>query len=193
MMKRLSMTAAAIALAAPAWAGTLAEPAVEPAIEPPAAPAPMVTARDWTGGYLGARLGWGDLGRDVNGDGAIGGLFAGYLQDFGGFAAGVEAGYDAANINVEEAGRLKHVTRLTVRGGPTFDNVFVYGTAGAARARVTGLGSETGWVAGIGAEVDVGGGWSVGGEVLHHNFDDFNNSGVDVRANTFQARAAFRF
>jgi outer membrane immunogenic protein len=189
---------AAMAMAAPAFAGTLGEPPVEPVIAAPAAPAPVIAARDWTGAYVGGRLGWGDLGRDVDGDGAIGGLFAGYLFDFGGFAAGVEAGYDAARINVDDSdgnriGRLTEVGRLMVRGGPTIDNLFVYGTAGVARAHVSNVGSDNGWAAGIGAEFDLGGGWSVGGEVLHHRFDDFRGSGLDVRANTFQARAAFRF
>lgn len=35
--------------------------------------------------------------------------------------------------------------------------------------------------------------FSLGGEVLYHEFDNINNTPVDVDATTVQARATFRF
>ena len=55
------------------------------------------------------------------------------------------------------------------------------------------LGDEDGWFAGGGYEYLVTDNVSVGGEVLYHEFDDFDNSGTDVDATTVQARATFRF
>ena len=187
--------ALALPLALPAQAGTLAPPLTEPTIEPPAevtAPPPRIM-RDWTGAYGGVRLGFGQSGRDASGDGVIGGLHLGYLQDFGGFAAGVEGSFDAANISTGVAGRLDQVLRLGARGGVTTGDVFVYGTAGGARAQISGLGNDTGWFGGLGVEVAVTDNWRLGGEVLHHRFNNFNGTGNSVSANTALLRASFRF
>ena len=85
--------AAPVALAAlPAFAGSLDEPIVAPI---PAAPVVVATGPDWTGGYIGAQLGYGDVDTDVDGvdgDGLIGGLIAGYDFDFGSYVVG--AGID---------------------------------------------------------------------------------------------------
>lgn len=195
MTRKLLALALSMAVATPALAGSPTPPLAEPPVAaPPAAvPPPMPAGRDWTGGYLGARLGFGDLGSGVSGSGAIGGLYAGYLYDFGGFAAGVEAGYDAARINVNLGGRLEEVARIGLRAGPTLGDVFFYGTAGAARAKVSTVGSDSGWYGGLGAEVALDPNWSVGGEFLHHRFRNFNGTGVNVTANTLQARVSFRF
>ena len=194
MTRKLLAIALSMAVAAPALAGSPTPPMEEPPVAaPPAATPPIPVSRDWTGAYVGGRLGFGDLGSGVSGSGAIGGLHAGYLYDFGGFAAGVEGSYDAARISVNLGGRLQEVGRLGLRAGPTFGDVFVYGAAGAARAQVSTVGSDTGWYGGIGAEVAIDRNWSVGGELLHHRFRNFNGTGVNVDANTLQARVSFRF
>lgn len=188
----------AATMALPLHAGSPAPAPVEPAVtQPTMMPAPV--ARDWTGFYAGGRLGYVDLGRNVSGDGALGGFHAGYLQDFGnGFAAGVEGSYDWGNnvgVNVGGAsvGSLSQVARLGARGGVTVGDVFVYGTAGAARARVPSLGSETGPYGGVGLEYALDDNWRLGGEILHHRFSNFAGSGQSVSATTAQARVAFRF
>jgi opacity protein-like surface antigen len=180
-----------------AFAGSPAAPAAEPVV---ASPAPVVVpsvARDWTGFYGGGRFGWGDLGRDASGDGVIGGLYLGYLYDFGGWALGVEGGYDAADIDVEAGGAtvgsLDEVWRLGVRGGVTTGDIFAYGTAGVARARVSNIGSENGWYGGLGLEYALDDNWRLGGEVLYHRFDDFGPTAVNVSATTIQARLSYRF
>ena len=177
-----------------AQAGAPGAPLAEPSVAQPAPMAPPAArAHDWTGFYGGARLGWGETSSGASGSGAIGGLHLGYLQDFGGFAAGVEGSYDAARIGTGLGGRINQVGRLGARAGVTAGDVFVYGAAGAARARVQTIGSDTGWYGGIGAEVAITDQLRVGGELLHHRFRNFNGSGVNVSANTIQARMSFRF
>ncbi len=183
-------------MALPAHAGAPTPPAADPVVaEPVMTPAPAM-ARDWTGFYLGGRLGYVDLGRDVRGDGALGGVHAGYLQDFGnGFAAGVEASYDRGN-SVGITGTdlsLREVGRIGARAGVTTGDFFIFGTAGAARARVPGLGSETGPFGGIGVEYALTDNVLLGGEVLYHRFSSFADSPLGVSATTAQARVSFRF
>ena len=177
-----------------ALAGSPAAPVTEPQVAAPAAPmtTPRMT-RDWTGPYAGAQLGWGRSGSAASGDGAIGGLHLGYLQDFGGFAAGVEGSFDAARIGTGLGGRINEVGRLGVRGGATTGDLFFYATGGIAYGRASNIGSDDGWFAGIGAEMRLTEQWSVGGELLHHRFRNFNNTGANVNANTLQARVTFRF
>jgi opacity protein-like surface antigen len=196
--KTASIGAAAalgMAMGGTALAGSPVTPAAEPVVAPPVMAAALPS--DWTGFYGGARFGYGDLGRDVSGDGIIGGLYLGYLYDFGGYALGVEGGYDAADIDVESGGAtvgsLDEVLRLGVRGGVTTGDIFAYGTAGIARARVGGIGSENGWYGGLGLEYALDANWRIGGEVLYHSFDDFAGSGVDGSLTTLQARLSYRF
>jgi opacity protein-like surface antigen len=201
-MKRMIAGAGVVAMGLGAFtggavhAGAVGAPAAEPTVAAPApAPvaAPMRAGHAWTGLYGGARLGWGESGSGASGSGGIGGLHLGYLQDFGGFAAGIEGSYDAARIGTGLGGRLNEVGRLGVRAGVTTPDLFLYATGGAANARIRGLGSETGWFGGLGAEIAVTEQMRVGGEVLHHRFRNFSGSGANVNANTVQARVSFRF
>ncbi|MGY6409737.1 MAG: outer membrane protein [Alkalilacustris sp.] len=185
-------------LALPVHAGSPAPAPAEPVVAAPTvAPAPM--ARDWTGFYLGGRAGYMDLGRDIGGDGWFGGLQAGYLQDFGnGFAAGGEVSYDRGNIGITLGGAeiglgVREVLRVAGRAGVTTGDFFIFGTAGAARARVPGLGSETGPFGGVGVDYMLTDNIILGGEVLYHRFSDFAGSGLSVGATTAKARVSFRF
>ncbi|WP_207186682.1 outer membrane protein [Rhodobaculum claviforme] len=199
-MKLVTALGLGTALAMPAFAGSPAPAPMEPTVAAPA-PAPMMVARNWTGFYVGGQLGYADLGRDVSGDGALGGLHAGYLHDFGnGFAAGVDGSYNwGSSIDVSagalELGSLSQVARLGVRAGVTTGDLFFYGTVGAARARVPALGNETGPYGGIGLEYALTDNWRLGGEILYHRFNNFagNALGADASATTAQARVSFRF
>lgn len=194
-MKKIFAALMASAIAVPAFAGSPSAPLTEPVIQP-AAPAPaMPAARNWTGFYGGAQLGYGDV-NSPNGSGAIGGVHLGYLHDFGGFAAGGELDLNAARLSLDSGGRLDELHRLKLRGGATFDNVFVYGVAGygyASTDNTSGLGSDDGWLGGIGAEVALDNNWRVGGELLHHRLRDFNGSGENLSTTTAQVRTSFRF
>lgn len=177
-------------LAAPAFAGSMSPVAPEPA---PMAPAPIVMpSADWTGGYGGVQLGYGDF--DLGGasdDGVVYGGQLGYDYDFGNFVLGGEFDYSGADISMGGVD-LDSLARIKARIGYDAGNTLVYGLVGGARAD-TALGDDTGWIAGLGAEYKVYENVSVGGEYVYHKFDDFNGTGSDLDGNTFSARVNYRF
>ncbi|TDL83718.1 porin family protein [Palleronia sediminis] len=183
-----------------AMAGNLEMPAPEPVIY--SAPAPVFTpGYDFTGFYGGASLGFGqgelDTAGDTEGEGAIGGLFAGYDRDFGNYVMGIELDLNAADIDLGNAGSIDQVHRLKLRAG--YDGggrTLVYGTGGVAYAKADVSGTDfedNGWVLGAGVEHALRDNVTIGGEVLYHQFDDFDDTGIDADATTVQARVTFRF
>jgi outer membrane immunogenic protein len=198
-MKTIAALIATAALTAPAFAGGPVAVAEEPAIVP-AAEAYVAPGIDWTGGYVGAQLGYGDVGSSsetLDGYGWLGGVHAGYRWDFGNWVAGSELSYDTADIDLgADAGTLDDVTALKLTAGREIGNSLVYGTLGAAHANATVGGtdrSDNGFLYGIGFDYAVNERWTVGGEVLQHQFDDFDASGVDLDATTLKAKVALRF
>lgn len=198
-MKTIAALIATAALTAPAFAGgpvvVAEEPAVVPAAEPYVAP-----GLDWSGAYVGAQLGYGDVSSSddtLDGDGWLGGVHAGYRWDLGSWVAGTELSYDTASIDLgDDAGELDDVTALKLNVGREIGNSLVYGTLGAAHANAT-VGtdelSDSGFLYGLGFDYAVNERWTVGGEVLQHQFDDFDGSGVDLDATTVKAKVALRF
>jgi outer membrane immunogenic protein len=154
-------------------------------------------AGDWTGGYAGAGLGYADVnisGGISGGNGGTAGLHGGYDYDFGDWVVGGELEYDWMSIGLASgAANLDNVGRLKLKVGYDFDDWLFYGVVGAARAYTDTLGDDTGWLAGIGAAYLIAPQWSVGGEILYHEFSDFNGSTADVDATTFNLRASYRF
>ncbi len=198
-MRALLLSTAITALAVPAVAGSLSEPIVEPVLDAPQVyVAPGV---DWTGAYAGVQLGYGDLNASGaatdEGSGVIGGLTAGYDYDFGTFVLGAGVDYDFADIDLDSgAGQLDSVARLKARAGFEAGQALIYGTGGAAfaDAQIGGTDfSDTGYFLGAGVEYMVNQTFSIGGEVLYHQFDDFDNTGIDIDATTVQVRAVYRF
>jgi outer membrane immunogenic protein len=201
-MKFITSLALATSLSAPAFAGGMTEPTPEPMIaEVYTAPAPTA---NWTGFYAGAQLGYGDVSGDVpgappvslDGNGAIGGLHAGYRYDYGQFVTGIELAYNTANIDLGVVGKLDSVTQLKVMGGYDMGNALVYATAGGAHAKTTigGVGlSENGWLIGIGMDYALNDAWTLGGEITHHRFNNFDGTGADVRANLVQVKLGYKF
>lgn len=191
LMTTLALTAA---LASPALAGSLATPMAEPTV-----PAPIIVAApaggDWTGAYGGLQLGYGKAKAmgGLEGDSVIGGLTFGYDYDFGQFVVGAGLDYDITDIDLGGATTNENVARLKLRAGYDLGQSLVYVSAGGAHADTSTLGNDTGWFAGAGYEYRLTESLSLGGEVLYHEFDDFNGSGVDVDATTVQVRALFRF
>lgn len=194
MLKTLRYTTAIVAMSASAaLAGSMAEPAPEPTIA--YAPAPSATP-DWTGGYVGAQIGFADVGTTaagVEGDGVIGGLTAGYDFDMGNWVAGVGIDYDWADVDLAGAATLENVLRVKARGGYKMGDGLLYATAGYANAYTDTLGDSDGYFVGAGYEQRVTSSFNVGAEVLYHEFADFNGSGIDVDATTIQLRGTFRF
>ena len=154
-------------------------------------------AGDWTGGYAGAGLGYGDVtvsGGIEDGTGGTAGLHGGYDYDFGDWVVGGELEYDWMSIGLAGgAVDLDNVGRLKLKVGYDLDQWLFYGVAGLARAYTNNLGNDNGWLAGIGASYLITNDWAVSGEILYHDFSDFNGTGVDVDATTLNVRASYRF
>ncbi|MBK6467108.1 MAG: porin family protein [Rhodobacter sp.] len=194
----LAATALALPLGLPAFAGGPVTPAPEPVVTP--APAPVYNSADWSGFYAGAQIGYADVGTNgagLDGDGAIGGVHAGYRWDLGTTVLGVEADYDTASLDLGAgADTLDGVARLKLIGGADLGRSFLYATGGVAWADATVGGaslSDNGYFLGVGMDYAVSDKWTVGGEILGHKFDDFDASGVDIDATTVKAKVSYRF
>ena len=194
MLKKLvSVSAATVLTASVAVAGGMQQPVEEPVLT--YAPAPAASP-DWTGAYIGAQIGYADVGTSlagVEGSGAIGGIVAGYDFDMGSWVAGVGIDYDWADVDVGGAATLQNVLRVKARGGYKMGDGLLYATAGYANAYTDTLDNSDGYFVGAGYEQRVTSSFNVGAEVLYHEFSDFNGSGVDVDATTIQLRGTFRF
>ncbi len=217
MINKFAMATAAIALAAPAFAGAggKMDPIVEPeVVEPVEMEEPAAPARDWTGPYVGLNGTYiGVNNRDRGNFGGSGpgiGAHAGYMQDFGGFVLGAEAEWDFYNdVTLDEigtfdgAGEVDSMGRLKARAGvPIGNDLLAYGLAGVAHMRTSDIGNNTGWVVGAGAEYMITNDFSVGAEVAYQRFDDVEVSGsgipggsaeYDFEATTVSVRGSFRF
>ncbi|MCY1125609.1 outer membrane beta-barrel protein [Frigidibacter sp. RF13] len=183
-------------LAVPASAGGLSAPQSE---APVVAPAPIIApSADWTGGWVGAKLGYGDASYGANdGTGATYGIAGGYDWDFGQWIAGVGLDWDKTNIDLGNAGdNLDSIARLKFRAGADLGRTFLYGTAGAARAKADIGGasvSDNGWFGGVGLDYALTNQWTLGGEILTNRFNDFGNTGTDLDATTASVNLGFRF
>ncbi len=176
-----------LAIAAPVYAGS----ASEPVIEPVPTPIPVTPASDWTGGYLGLQLGYGELTKDLEGDGMIGGIVGGYDWDLGDWVVGLGADVTFGDISTD-AGDLSSLSRLKVRGGYDFGSTMLYATAGAAYADSDDFGNSWGYFGGVGVEHRLDDAWSLTGEVAAHRFEDFNDYDK-VNATTATVGLNYRF
>lgn len=154
-------------------------------------------AQEWTGFYGGVQLGFANVDSNVAGsdEGVIGGLVAGYDYDLGTWVVGGGIDYDFTEIDAAGPGgpELENVWRLKLRGGYKIGDGLLYGTTGYANADTDTLGSEDGYFIGAGYEQLITENFSLGGEVLYHEFDNFGGTATDVEATTVQVRATFRF
>lgn len=199
-MKTIAAIIATATLAAPAFAGGPTVVAEEPMIVPAAEPY-VAAGPDWSGAYVGAQLGYGDVdsnGAGLDGNDYFGGVHAGYRWDLGNWVAGTEMSYDANNIGLGavDGDELSDVLALKLTAGREIGNSLVYGTLGAARANASVGGvdlRDNGLVYGLGFDYAVNDRWTVGGEVTEHKFDDFDATGVDFDATTIKAKVGMRF
>lgn len=156
----------------------------------------MAQSTDWTGAYAGAQIGFGSVDSTlpgVDGDGLIGGIVGGYDWDLGTWVIGVGADYDVADIDLGTAADLEEVWRIKFRGGYKIGQGLAYGTAGYANADTDVLGDEDGYFIGAGYERRLAPNFSLGGELIYHEFENFNATTTDVDATTVQVRGTFRF
>lgn len=194
-MKILATTAVLAVISAPAFAGSVSVPVQEPVV---IAPAPVYQANDdWTGGYVGAQLGYGQLDTPANGDaeGVLGGVHAGYLYDLGSMVVGGEIDYNAADMEASVGtGQIEDLARVKLKAGYDLGRTLVYGQVGGAYAQGTLNGAEqdgTGYVVGLGTAYKVSDSVSVGGEVNYQDISDFG--GGDLSGTTATARVSFHF
>ncbi|NCQ24007.1 MAG: porin family protein [Rhodobacteraceae bacterium CG17_big_fil_post_rev_8_21_14_2_50_63_15] len=181
-------------LAAPALAGNTTAPIAEPVIAAPVPLAPRTP--NWTGFYAGGQLGYANLdSNSLSGDdGLIGGLVLGYDYDLGNnWVVGGGLDYDFTDIDLGPVSSLEEIFRAKLRAGYKIGNGLLYGTGGYAWADSDNLGSDDGYFIGGGYEHMITQNFSVGGEVLYHQFDNFSAPSGDIDLTTVQARATFRF
>jgi opacity protein-like surface antigen len=170
----------------------------DPVVVPPAPPPGL----DWTGPYAGVQLGWGwasivESGDpDIDGDGFVAGVHAGYNQDLGRFVLGVEIDYNLADITFENDdpdAAITSLAHLKLRGGFDAGRTLFFASAGIARAEAEGGASGSGPAFGLGVEHRFSDRLSAGAEFLVHQFDDFYSGGIDLELQTLQARVSFNF
>ena len=101
--------------------------------------------------------------------------------------------YDFADITLTPGVDLENVLRVRLRGGVEVGNGLLYATGGYAEADASTLGSEDGYFIGAGYDYLITDQFSIGGEILYHEFDNYGPTTIDVDATTFQIRGAFRF
>ena len=173
-----------------AIAGSPANAPTDPVIVEPVAPTPVAVTGDWTGGYVGGSLGYGDwdLGA-TNADGGNLGAFAGYDYDFGSYVLGGEVQYLGNDVDLGGTS-LDGVTRVKARAGYDAGPALLYATAGYGHGE-TAAGSSDGYVAGFGMDYKFDNGVAVGAEYLYNDFGSVG--GNDLTGNTIEARVSYRF
>lgn len=198
-MKRLLVTSTVAVLMANGSivsAGNIEAPVVT---APPTAPVfvPDTYSNDWSGFYAGGSIGFADVDEDAAAfvdSGATYGVHGGYDYDFGDFVIGGElelSGFDVSNggTNVDSVARAK------VRAGYDAGSYLPYVTVGVAQLSTGGAltGDDTGPVYGLGMDYRLTDDIRLGGEILKHEFNNFDGSGLDLDATTAAVRMAFEF
>lgn len=199
MFRISAAVATAIALTAPAFAGGIADPAPAPVI------VPIEPVEDWTGAYGGLQVGtFADatflIGGEADTEATIYGAFAGYRYDFGRIVVGAEIDYMVGQGEVLGGGAfdydVDYLTRFGIEVGYDLGDVLVYATAGIADIELTDQFGTTitseGQFFGAGADYRLSDNFTVGAELLHHQFSDFPG-GIELDALTFGVNVAFTF
>lgn len=214
--RRLALAALACGVAAPALAGGFAQPVVTPVVTPPpvVVPTMMAPSGEWTGGFAGVQLSFADVSidefdgteTDLEGDGELFGLNAGYNRDFGRFVLGGEIQYDRGSVEVAEGTLLsldvESVFRAGVRAGYDAGRFMPYVTGGYAGATADlEFGDDadlTGGYYGIGVDYKLRENIVLGAQILQHDFDEIDIDGVgefdtEVDVRTIGLRATYNF
>ncbi|VAW01935.1 hypothetical protein MNBD_ALPHA07-2344 [hydrothermal vent metagenome] len=160
----------------------------------------LAQSANWTGVYLGAEVGGANFKAstlflsDDNND-VIGGIIAGYDYDLGTFVVGAGADVDFTDNGLSSVPSrpLDRVWRLKLRGGVKIGNGLAYATGGYTNAHINNVGSDGGYFIGGGYEHKIMPNFTVGGEVLYHDYGNFNSTGTDVEVISYQIRGTFRF
>lgn len=158
---------------------------------------------DWTGPYAGLSVGFGDgagspvIDNDL--EGWTYGIHGGYLYDMGSIVLGGEASYSGSDVSGLTAGgedvSIDNINHAKLRFGYDAGAYQPYVTGGWAQMTTSGAleGDDDGAVYGFGVDYLYGTNIVVGVEALWHEFDDFNDTGVNLNLNTWNLRASYRF
>ena len=184
-----------IGTASMAFAAGVSEPTMEP-VPIIVAQAPVMVADDWTGFYLGGGIGTGEVtfGTDTPLDSNDLSVHAGYMYDMGSIVVGGELEYE--RMDFKDTGDKFDASVLRLKGRVGYDAgpFLPYLTAGGARLMIEDGSdiSDNGYFYGLGAEYAVNDNFRVGGEILQHEFEEFND-GDDVSAKTVALRVSYSF
>jgi len=122
------------------------------------------------------------------------GVHAGYDYDFGSFVFGGEL--ELSGLDVSDGGvDVESVARAKLRAGYDAGDFLPYITAGIAQVNTGGAlnADDTGAVYGVGLDYALTDTLRLGGEVLQHEFDDFDGGNEDFDATTAAVRLSFQF
>jgi len=154
-------------------------------------------AYDWNGAYAGVQLGTSDIdvdGAPLDGDGTSFGAYIGFNTVNAGIVYGAEIDYDATEYEIGGgAVEVDSTTRLKRRIGTELGGGLAYGTAGFVHATSPELGDDNGYLFGAGYDFPVSDNITIGGEILQHQFEDYEDTGLDVGVTTLKARVGFSF
>lgn len=199
-MKRFYRTTAlalvtSASVGAAAHAGSLTDAVVEPTVTAPA-PATFAPTEDWTGFYGGLQIGYADVSGPgaLDGDNGTYGGHIGYDRDLGTYVIGVELDYDKTDIDLGGgAADVDSIARAKFRFGADMGKTLIYSTLGVAQAD-TSFGNETGPFGGLGIARRVSENYTIGAELLAHDFHDAGGvSTNDLDATTMTIRGSLRF
>lgn len=194
-MRKLLAGAAIVALIASPVMAADAIVDYDPAPVAPIAP----VGYDWSGFFVGAQIGYGWSETDpfdLEGDGIIGGGHIGYNHDFGNFVVGAELDYDVTDFEYLPDTSVDGVGRAKLRLGADLGRTMIYGTGGGAWAHGEILGDDVddfGYFVGAGVNFAATDNIIIGGEYLFHQFEDVDDTGIDIDAHTFTVRASYKF
>lgn len=159
----------------------------------------IVAAQSFDGPSVGLQLSYGDAetsGPSLDGEDTLIGLRAYYDYDFGNFLAGGGIQYDSTEIDLDGLADVDDVFRLAGRVGVANGPAYYYGTLGYAQASTSGpadAGDSEGYFVGAGVEAFVAENITFGGELLYHEFDNFDINSLEAEVTTLGINVNYRF
>ena len=199
-MTRFLSLAAVSLFAVPAFADGVAAPEPQPTIAAPAG--------QWTEFYGGLQLDFidGDStgAGDAEFDGTLFGIFAGYRHDFGSLVGGVEVDYVTGNGDftpIDPAGPVfdmdyDSLLRIGAELGYDAGSFMPYATVGYVDLDFTlptRAFADSGHFYGIGVDYRVTDRVIIGGEILQHEFSDFDVPNNDISVLVISLNVAYTF
>lgn len=154
----------------------------------------------WTGGYVRSDMGAANVkynvpGLNLQNTAPFAGAAVGYDIDLKDWVVGASADIDMTDTSLtsRSATELDRIWRLKLRGGYKVGKGLIYGTGGYANAHINNVGEDGGYYIGGGYEHQFITNFSIGGEILYHEFNNFSNTNTDIEVISYQVRGTFRF